>query len=556
MSLKIANLPAATSAHIHGGANAFASSAPVLAVISSSTSYNKGIFVVPSSECWALLSGNAYINIHTAAYLGGELRGQIAFPSLVGTASLSGAQQPSPVASTASGVGLVVITTPLSVNVSLSLVGLENQTMAHLHLAAPGANGGVICTLPVGSFANATCTLTASQMTSLTSGGVYFNIHTTQNGGGELRGQVVFSNNWNFQTPLTSLLSGGNAVPTTLSTASGSGQVVLSTDGTMGMAFLGLSGLANQLSAHIHGSSTRYTSSDVLQVLPVGSFSSFVFPLAPLLSTALAPVPPTYDTSAYFNVHTTAYPAGEVRGQLAAYFPNWNVTATIFMNGAPNGVSSTGYGIATVELDVIQCWVRVSLTLRNLANATVAHVHGGPGGFAGVAPPLVQIAVGNYTNGIFVMTPGACSAITSGNGYINVHTAAYPAGEIRGQLTLYSASVYLSSYQLPTPIQSTATGVGAVVISSWSSLTVSLSLNGVVSQTGASLMSGVWGQAGTSVCSLPTGSFTDYVCSFPNQNTVYDFLDGKLFIYVNTTANPTGELRGHVVRSVHKLWDF
>ncbi len=72
--------------------------------------------------------------------------------------------------------------------------------------------------------------------------------------------------------------------------------------------------------------------------------------------------------------------------------------------------------------------MRVSLTLRNLANATVAHVHGGPGGFAGVAPPLVQIAVGNYTNGIFVMTPGACSAITSGNGYINVHTAAYPAG--------------------------------------------------------------------------------------------------------------------------------
>ncbi len=54
------------------------------------------------------------------------------------------------------------------------------------------------------------------------------------------------------------------------------------------------------------------------------------------------------------------------------------------------------------------------------------------------------------------------------------------------------------------------------------------------------VVSAVWGQAGTSVCSLPTGSFTDYVCSFPNQNTVYDFLDGKLFIYVNTTANPTG----------------
>ena len=27
------------------------------------------------------------------------------------------------------------------------------------------------------------------------------------------------------------------------------------------------------------------------------------------------------------------------------------------LNGAPNGVSSTGFGIASVELDVIQCWV-------------------------------------------------------------------------------------------------------------------------------------------------------------------------------------------------------
>ena len=65
---------------------------------------------------------------------------------------------------------------------------------------------------------------------------------TVLHNAGEIRGQVVFANNWNFQTPLTSLLSGGNAVPTTLSSASGSGQVVLSTDGTMGMAFLGLSG--------------------------------------------------------------------------------------------------------------------------------------------------------------------------------------------------------------------------------------------------------------------------------------------------------------------------
>jgi hypothetical protein len=59
---------------------------------------------------------------------------------------------------------------------------------------------------------------------------------------GEIRGQVAFSNNWNFGTVLSTVLSGGNAVPPTPSAATGSAQVVVSRDGTMGMAFLGVSG--------------------------------------------------------------------------------------------------------------------------------------------------------------------------------------------------------------------------------------------------------------------------------------------------------------------------
>lgn len=65
----------------------------------------------------------------------GEIRGTIAFPTVAGTAYLSGAQQPVPVSSNATGVGSVVLTGPTTVNVSLWVSGLVGQTLAHLHVA-------------------------------------------------------------------------------------------------------------------------------------------------------------------------------------------------------------------------------------------------------------------------------------------------------------------------------------------------------------------------------------------------------------------------------------
>jgi hypothetical protein len=59
---------------------------------------------------------------------------------------------------------------------------------------------------------------------------------------GELRGQITFSDTFNFANPLTADLSGGSSVPFTPSLATGAGVVLLSNDGTMGIGFLGVSG--------------------------------------------------------------------------------------------------------------------------------------------------------------------------------------------------------------------------------------------------------------------------------------------------------------------------
>jgi hypothetical protein len=66
-------------------------------------------------------------------------------------------------------------------------------TMAHFHgPAMPGANAGVVVPFPsAASPAEGSATLTPAQAADLVAGKWYVNVHTAQNPGGEIRGQVL-----------------------------------------------------------------------------------------------------------------------------------------------------------------------------------------------------------------------------------------------------------------------------------------------------------------------------------------------------------------------------
>lgn len=66
-------------------------------------------------------------------------------------------------------------------------------TMAHFHgPAMPGSNAGVAVPIPnPASPVNGQATLTAAQAADLMAGKWYVNVHTAQNPGGEIRGQVL-----------------------------------------------------------------------------------------------------------------------------------------------------------------------------------------------------------------------------------------------------------------------------------------------------------------------------------------------------------------------------
>jgi hypothetical protein len=106
---------------------------------------------------------------------------------------LTGDQEVPPVATGATGVGTISIGKDKSVKGSVTTTGIQG-TMAHIHLASPGANGPPIITL-VKSGDNAWSVpegsrLTDDQYKSFEKGDLYVNVHSDAHKGGEIRTQL------------------------------------------------------------------------------------------------------------------------------------------------------------------------------------------------------------------------------------------------------------------------------------------------------------------------------------------------------------------------------
>ncbi|MBL0425021.1 CHRD domain-containing protein [Ramlibacter alkalitolerans] len=113
-------------------------------------------------------------------------------------------------------------------------------------------------------------------------------------------------------------------------------------------------------------------------------------------------------------------------------------TFTASLSGAQESpaVSTGGNGSADVTYDRGSSTLSYRVAYSGLSGpATAAHIHGpaGPGQNAGVVVPFTNVGSSPIT-GQVKLTPEQFNQLSSGQWYVNVHTAAHPAGEIRGQL--------------------------------------------------------------------------------------------------------------------------
>ena len=244
---------------------------------------------------------------------------------------LTGAQEVPAVVTTATGQGTVAISADGStITYLVTYSGLSGTAnAAHIHTGAAGASGGVILPLAVGPSpmsgtltaadftASGSVTTFAEAVAAIKAGTTYFNIHTTANPGGEIRGQILPAGNAHFAD-----LNGGQEVPPVATGATGKGTVVISADGstiTYLVTYSGLSGTDN--AAHIHTGAVGANGGVILPLAagpsPLsGTLTSADFTASGSVTTFAQAVAAIQAGTTYINIHTTANPGGEIRGQI------------------------------------------------------------------------------------------------------------------------------------------------------------------------------------------------------------------------------------------------
>jgi hypothetical protein len=403
-------------------------------------------------------------------------------------------------------------------------------------------------------------------------------------------------------------LSGENEVPAITSSVTGTATVDLLEDGTIGyaMTLVNPDGvlLLGAAGAHIHcgasgmnGPVVAFLAQPVdgglltspLEVSGVLDDSSIVN--AACGSTIAMLYASIKAGGAYINVHSTENPAGEVRGQIVGKV----ISVSLSGEEEVPAITSSVTGTATIDL-LADSTIEYFVNLLNpdgvlLLGASGAHIHCGASGVNGdVVAFLAQPVDGGLLtspvqfSGVLddsSIVNDACgstiamlyASIRAGGAYINVHSTENPNGEVRGQIPeptpLDDAiNISLSGENEVPAVTSTVTGT--IMIQQFSDSSVEFSANlmnpdgvALLGAAGAHIHCGAFDEAGDVVAFLAqpvdggrmetevafsgfldATSILDDACGATIELLYTSIMEGRAYVNVHSTENPSGEVRG------------
>lgn len=291
-----------------------------------------------------------------------------------------GSASEEPVAVAAGDVGAVAIvdltvdgvTGDICVNSSIS--GLSGSiTAAHIHSGGVGVSGSVFVGLPNTATTVSGCVVaTPAQAQAILAAPntFYFNAHTAASPGGAVRAQLT-------TTAFTASITGAAEVPGP-GDPDGAGTAIVTFDTTANRACvqMSLSGLdLPATGAHIHAGTSAVSGPIVVPLAaPTAAVSIGCVAADPAVIAAIVANPSNH----YLNVHTTPYPNGGARGQLATRTatgvptPSATTTTTTAAGGSTTTSTSTSTTTTVAATNVAGASATATVPAATVAPTTIA----------------------------------------------------------------------------------------------------------------------------------------------------------------------------------------
>lgn len=485
-------------------------------------------------------------------------------------AKLEGMQEVPAVTTNAVGVASFSLNSTrdtMCVNVTVNgLSGAING--AHVHEGAEGVSGGVITDLTMfvsGNHISGMLTgtnLTNAMVAKYLSGAYYINVHTAANPNGEIRGQIWLETDYAY----TAKLDGPQEVPTVITTADGLGIFNLSHDKSKLNFYIVTQGLSGPITAaHFHTGAMGVAGPVIIDLTAMINGN--------IISGELDPATILTDLKAgniYINVHTTANSSGEIRGQLMI---DTKLAFDAIMNGMQEvpAITTNAVAVSSIKLNTTFDTLWYDVLADGLSGPIInSHFHTGALGVSGGAIiDLTDSIMGNRIMGTVTgtdLTSGIISNLLKGELYLNIHTTANAAGEIRGQvyrLAREGFTITLNGEQEVPAVTTAAMGTGIVSIDRDQTNVhfmaaangLSGTINGVHFHSGAAGVSGgvINDLASAFTSSGATSSGFGYWKSTdatPFTSAIStQFQDELVYLNMHTAANSNGEIRGQVIRN-------